>query len=203
MSAPRGRTRPSMAGLYERTIELAAHPRAPWLLALVAFAESSFFPVPPDVMLIPLVLAAPARAWRIATVCTAASVLGGAFGYLVGAGAFAALGRPLLEFYGYAHRFEAFRALYGEWGIWIVAAGGFTPLPYKVVAMASGAMRLDLATFLLASAASRGLRFFLVAGLLWYFGEPIRRFLEARLGPLAVLFAVLLVGGFVVLRFAV
>ena len=192
-----------MTGLYERTIELAQHPRAPWLLALVAFAESSFFPVPPDVMLIPMVLAAPARAWRIAAVCTAASALGGAFGYLIGAGAFAALGQPLLEFYGYAHRFEAFRALYGEWGIWIVAAGGFTPLPYKVIAMASGAMRLDLMTFLLASAASRGLRFFLVAGLLWYFGEPIRRFLEARLGPLAVLFAVLLVGGFVVLRFVV
>ena len=182
-------------------MDLAAHPRALWLLALVSFTESSFFPIPPDVMLIPLVLAAPTRAWRIAAVCTVASALGGGFGYLIGMGAFEVAGRPLLEFYGYLHQYEEFQALYGEWGIWIVSAGGFTPLPYKVITITSGVMQLDFATFMLVSVVSRGLRFFIVAAVLWYFGEPIRRFIEANLGFLATLFFAMLLGGFVVIRF--
>lgn len=190
-----------IARLYNWTMDLAAHPRALWLLALVSFTESSFFPIPPDVMLIPLVLAAPTRAWRIAAVCTVASALGGGFGYLIGIGAFEAAGRPLLEFYGYLHQYEEFQALYEEWGIWIVSAGGFTPLPYKVITITSGVMQLDFTTFMLVSVISRGLRFFIVAALLWYFGEPIRRFIEANLGLLATLFFALLLGGFIVIRF--
>ena len=182
-------------------MDLAAHPRALWILALVSFAESSFFPIPPDVLLIPMVLAAPTRAWRIAAVCTIASVLGGAAGYAIGIGAFEAVGRPVLDFYGYIHKFEDFQSLYREWGIWIVSAGGFTPLPYKVITITSGVMKLDVGTFLIVSLVSRGLRFFIVAALLWYFGEPIRRFIEANLGLLATLFFALLLAGFVVIRF--
>ena len=189
--------------LYDWTMDLAARPRALWLLALVSFAESSFFPIPPDVMLIPMVLAAPTRAWRIAAVCTIASVLGGGFGYAIGIAAFETLGRPVLDFYGYMHKFEDFQALYREWGIWIVSAGGFTPLPYKVITITSGVMQLDVFTFMVVSLASRGLRFFIVAALLWYFGEPIRRFIEANLGLLATLFFALLLGGFVVIRFII
>ena len=129
-------------------MDLAARPRAVWLLALVSFAESSFFPIPPDVMLIPMVLAAPTRAWRIAAVCTIASVIGGAFGYVIGITAFEAVGRPVLEIYGYMHKFEDFQDLYREWGIWIVSAGGFTPLPYKVITITSGVMQLDVVTLL-------------------------------------------------------
>ena len=182
-------------------MDLAARPRALWILALVSFAESSFFPIPPDVMLIPMVLAAPTRAWRIAAVCTIASVVGGAAGYAIGIGAFEAVGQPVLDFYGYMHKFEDFQALYREWGIWIVSAGGFTPLPYKVITITSGVMKLDIGTFLIVSLVSHGLRFFIVAALLWYFGEPIRRFIEANLGLLATLFFALLLAGFVVIRF--
>ena len=182
-------------------MNLAVHPRALWFLAGVSFAESSFFPIPPDVMLIPMVLAAPTRAWRIAAVCTIASVIGGVFGYAIGIGAFETVGRPVLDFYGYMHKFKDFQALYREWGIWIVSAGGFTPLPYKVITITSGVMQLDFVTFFIVSVVSRGLRFFLVAALLWHFGEPIRRFIEANLGLLATLFFVLLFAGFVVIRF--
>ncbi len=198
---PRSTSPALITRLYDWTMDLAARPRALWLLALISFTESSFFPIPPDVMLIPMVLAAPTRAWRIAAMCTAGSVLGGAFGYLIGVGAFAAIGRPLLEFYGYIDQFEEYQALYRTWGMWIVSVAGFTPLPYKVISITSGVMRLDVATFLLVSAASRGLRFFIVAALLWYFGEPIRRFIEGHLAMLATLFLVLLLGGFVVIRF--
>ena len=182
-------------------MDLAAHPKALWMLALVSFVESSFFPIPPDVMLIPMVLAAPTRAWRIAAVCTIASVVGGGFGYAIGIGGFETIGRPVLDFYGYMHKFEEFQALYREWGIWIVSAGGFTPLPYKVITITSGVMQLDVGTFLIVSLVSRGLRFFIVAALLWYFGEPIRRFIEANLGLLATLFFAFLLAGFAVIRF--
>lgn len=187
--------------LYDWTMDLAAKPRALWFLAIISFAESSFFPIPPDVMLIPMVLAAPTRAWRIAAVCTIASVIGGGFGYAIGIATFETVGKPVLDFYGYMHKFEDFQTLYHEWGVWIVSAGGFTPLPYKVITITSGVMQLDVFSFMLVSLISRGLRFFIVAALLWYFGEPIRRFIEANLGLLASLFFLLLLGGFVVIRF--
>ena len=164
--------------LYDWTMGLAGHRHALWVLAAVAFIESSVFPIPPDVLIIPMVLAAPARAWRIALVATVASVLGGGLGYLIGAALFETLGRPLLEFYGQIGKFDEFRQIYDEWGAWIVAGAGFTPFPYKVVTIASGVADLDPVTFMAASAVSRGARFFLVAALLWKFGPPFRVFID-------------------------
>ncbi len=187
--------------LYDWTMGLAGHRHALWVLAAVAFIESSVFPIPPDVLIIPMVLAARARARRIALVATVASVLGGGLGYLIGAALFETLGRPLLEFYGQIGKFDEFRQIYEEWGAWIVAGAGFTPFPYKVVTIASGAAGLDPVTFMAASAVSRGARFFLVAALLWKFGPPIRVFIEKYLPHLAWAFFILLIGGFVALRY--
>lgn len=189
--------------LYDRTMALAARPHALWALAAIAFVESSVFPIPPDVLLIPMVLAARDRAFRVATVCTAASVLGGMLGYAIGYYLYEGLGRPLLEFYGYVAQFAEFQGRYNEWGSWIVFIAGLTPFPYKVITIASGVTQLDLATFVVASVLARGLRFFVVAGLLWYWGEPIRAFIERYLGALTVAFCVLLLGGFVLLKYVV
>ena len=186
--------------LYDWTMGLAGHRHALAALALISFAESSFFPIPPDIVLIPMVLAAPARAWRVALVCTLASVLGGLAGYGIGYFIYEAVGRPLLEFYGYAGKFAEFQGYYNEWGAWIVGAAGITPFPYKVITIASGVTALDPMVFMVASVLSRGLRFFLVAALLWRFGPPIRSFVENNLGWLAALFFVLLLGGFALIK---
>jgi membrane protein YqaA with SNARE-associated domain len=186
--------------LYAWTMAQATRPHALWTLAAISFVESSVFPIPPDVLLIPMVLAAPHRAWLIAGVCTVSSVAGGMLGYAIGALLFEAIGRPVLELYGYLHEFAEFQESYNAWGAWIVFGAGLTPFPYKVVTIASGVTDLNLVTFVVASVLSRGMRFFLVAALLWYFGEPIRLFIERNLGWLTVLFFVLLLGGFLVLR---
>lgn len=187
--------------LYDWTIAQAQTPHALWTLAFISFIESSVFPIPPDVLLLPMVLAAPHRAWRIAAVCTIASVLGGLAGYGIGYLLYEEVGRPVLEFYGKADQIAAFREMYGEWGAWIVFGAGLTPFPYKVITIMSGAMTLDLAVFMAASVLSRGLRFFLVAALLWKFGRPIRTFIEARLGLLTTIFFALLLGGFLAIRY--
>ncbi len=186
--------------IYDWTMDLAEKPNAMRWLAILAFAESSFFPIPPDVLIIPMVLASPSRAWRIVAVATIASALGGLAGYAIGLFLFEALGQPILDFYGYFDKFERFQQWYREWGGWIVFAGGFSPIPYKVVTIASGSVNLDLATFTAASVISRGARFLLVAALLWKFGPPIRAFIERWLGPLTLAFVVLLVLGFVAVR---
>jgi membrane protein YqaA with SNARE-associated domain len=186
--------------LYAWTMAQASRPHALWLLALISFVESSVFPIPPDVLLIPMVLAAPHRAWLIAGVCTISSVTGGMLGYAIGALLFGTIGAPILEFYGYMDKFAEFQASYNEWGGWIVFGAGLTPFPYKVITIASGVTDLSLTTFVIASVLARGMRFFLVAALLWYCGEPIRLFIERNLGWLTVLFFVLLLGGFLVLR---
>ena len=186
--------------LYDWVIGLAGHRHALPALALVSFAESSVFPVPPDVLLLPMVLARPKRAWVVALVCTLASVAGGVAGYAIGALLFEAVGRPILDFYGYAAQFERFSAQYNTYGAWIVFGAGFTPIPYKVFTIASGVTGLDLMVFVLASALSRGARFFLEAALLYFFGEPIRSFVEARLALFTALFFVSLFAGFVVLK---
>ncbi len=178
----------------------AEKPYALWTLALISFVESSVFPIPPDVLLIPMVLAAPSRAWLIAGVCTVSSVAGGVLGYAIGALLFETLGQPILQFYGYLERFAEFQASYNEWGAWIVFGAGLTPFPYKVITIASGVTGLDPVTFTIASVVGRGMRFFAVAALLWWFGVPIRRFIETNLGWLTVLFFVLLFGGFLVLK---
>lgn len=185
---------------YDWTMRLAATPHALWALAAISFIESSVFPIPPDILLIPMVLARPRQAWLIAGVCTVSSVLGGFAGYAIGLFLFEVLGRPILDFYGYLDRFTAFQELYNAWGAWIVAAGGATPIPYKVITIASGVTQLDPWVFGIASVLSRGARFFLVAALLWAWGEPMRAFIERRLGLLVTLGFVLLLSGFLALK---
>jgi membrane protein YqaA with SNARE-associated domain len=181
--------------LYDWTMALAAHPQALWWLAAVAFVESSVFPIPPDVLMIPMIIAAPRRAFVIAGVATVASVLGGLFGYWIGAALYDSLGLPVLEFYGKTGTFETFAATYNAWGAWAVLIAGVTPFPYKVITILSGSTGLSLPVFLAASTLARGLRFFVVAVLLWRFGAPIRDFIERRLGLMFTLFVLLLVGG--------
>ena len=187
--------------LYQRTLSLAASPHAVLALAGVSFIESSVFPIPPDVLLIPMIIAAPTRAFRLATICTAASVAGGFLGYAIGYFAFAAIGEPVLQFYHMMERYEALKASFAEWGAWIIILKGMTPIPYKLITIASGAFHFDLATFAIASVISRSLRFFLLAVLLWRFGAPIRDFIEHRLMLVTSVFVVFLVGGFFVLRY--
>ena len=186
--------------LYVRTLVLAASPRAPWWLAAIAFAEASFFPIPPDALLIPMALARPDRAWRLALVCTIGSVAGGALGYFIGYAVFNQLARPLIAFYGYGPRFAAFQAMYAQYGLWIILIKGLTPIPYKIVTIASGAAHFDFAVFMAASAVTRGARFFAVAALLRFFGAPVRDFIERRLTLVTSLLAAGVVGGFLVLR---
>ena len=187
--------------LYDWSMRSAAHRHALPALFLIAFVEASFFPIPPDVLIIPMILAAREKAWLIALVATIGSVVGGFLGYGIGWGLFEVIGRPLLDFYGYSGQFEEFAAMYNEWGGGIVAAGGFTPFPYKVITIASGTTGLDPLTFGLASLVSRAGRFFLVAALLYWFGPAIRNFIEAWLPQLAALFFALLFGGFLALRY--
>ena len=186
---------------YDYMLNLASRRNAMYFLFAVAFIESSFFPIPPDVMLIPMVLAAPAKAWRIAGIATAASVLGGAFGYAIGVFFFDLIARPILTFYGYMHQFDVFKDYYHEWGAWIVFGAGITPFPYKVITIASGVVHLDFAVFMLASVVARGMRFYLVAWLLKKYGEPMKDYIEKNLGMLSVLFLLLLLGGFACIKF--
>jgi len=187
--------------LYDKTLEWSAHRHAIWILAAVSFAESSFFLVPPDVLLIPMVLAARTKWFRIALVCTLASVAGGAFGYFIGAFLFDELGRPILDMYHATAKFEAARAAYNEHGALIVFTAGFSPIPYKIFTIASGVTGMEPISFILASLVGRGARFFLVAALLWKFGAPIQAFIEKRMGLLALAFCALLIAGFILVKF--
>jgi membrane protein YqaA with SNARE-associated domain len=187
--------------LYMRTLALAASPRAGCWLFGIAFAEASFFPVPPDALLIPMALARPDRAWRLAAICLVGSVIGGALGYLIGYAVFDQLARPLIELYGYGDRFASFQALYARWGLWLILVKGLTPIPYKIVTIASGAAGFNFWIFMAASLVTRGARFFIVAALLRYYGTPVRDFIERRLTLVTSLLAAGIVGGFLVLRF--
>ncbi|MDC0191650.1 DedA family protein [Rhodospirillales bacterium] len=187
--------------IYGWTFELAAHKHALLALAFVSFLESSIFPIPPDIMLIPMVLATRDRAWMIASVCTAASVLGGMAGYGIGALLFDQIGEPVLNFYQYNSKFEEFQQAYTNWGAWAVFIAGVTPFPYKVITILSGATHLDFGIFSFSSLIARGLRFFVVTALLWYLGESIREFIERRLGFLFLIFVVLLLCGYLFVKF--
>lgn len=187
--------------LYNWTMRLAARPDAIWWMAAISFIESSVFPIPPDVLLIPMVLAARDRAWWIATVCTVSSVLGGFVGYAIGYFAFEALGRPVLELYGAMDKYQSVKATFDEWGAWFIIVKGATPIPYKLVTIFAGTVQFDLLQFAGSSLVSRALRFFLLAALLWWFGPPIRDFIERRLTLVTTLFVVALVGGFVLVRY--
>jgi membrane protein YqaA with SNARE-associated domain len=192
-----------LKGLYDWTMRMAGHRRAMPALFAVSFAESSFFPIPPDVMVVPMVLADRTKAFWIAFVCTAGSVLGALAGYAIGALLFDTVGRPLVEFYGYGEAFEDFTGRYNEWGAWIVAGAALTPFPYKVITIASGVAGLDLWVFVISSILARGLRFFLEAALLWRFGPPIRDFIEGNLKLVTTAFFCLLIGGFVAIKYLV
>jgi membrane protein YqaA with SNARE-associated domain len=174
---------------------------APRALAAVSFAEASFFPVPPDVLLVPMMLARRDRAWILAGICTLASVAGGVAGYAIGLFLLETIGVWLIAIYGLQGGIEAFRDAYGEWGLWIILVKGLTPIPFKVVTIASGAARFDPVVFVLASLATRGARFFLVAALIRRFGAPIREVIERRLTLATTLLALVVVGGFVALRY--
>jgi membrane protein YqaA with SNARE-associated domain len=192
-----------MRRLYDWVIRLAGSPAAIPAMGLVAFAESSFFPIPPDVMLIPLVLANRRKAFTIATVCTVCSVLGGLLGYAIGFYLFETAGAWLVKFYGLQSGLEKFRQGFAQYGIWIILIKGLTPIPYKLVTIASGAAHFDLFTFVWASIVTRGVRFFAVSALLWKFGEPIRAFIEKRLTLVTWLFLIALLGGFVAFRYLI
>lgn len=187
--------------LYHWTLALAQRPFAPWALGAVSFAESSFFPIPPDVMLIPMCLAKPHRAFWYATLCTVASVLGGLFGYAIGYLVFDTVGRAVIEFYGYGAQVDYFKEAYDRFGHWIIVIAGFTPFPYKVVTITSGFVSYDLALFMLLSVLTRGARFYLVAFLLYMWGDWARDFIERRFELLTVVFTALLIGGFAAVYF--
>ena len=181
-----------MLKLYNKVLSAAAHRHAKWWLALVSFIESSIFIIPPDVMIIPMVLADRAKWWRIALTATIASVVGGIAGYLIGVFLFDSLGHSLLEFYSNGDKFRQYIKIYEEWGGWAVFGAGLTPFPYKVITVASGVAKLDLTLFIFTSLIARGLRFFCLAGLLFYFGESIKKTIEKYFGPITILFLVLI-----------
>ena len=190
-----------LRSLYDRTMALADHPHALWWLAFVAFIESSVFPIPPDVLMIPMILARPSRAWLIALVALLASVAGGLLGYAIGAFFYEGIGQPILEAMGKADKMAEFNERFNDFGFWAVLIAGVTPFPYKVITIMSGWTGMPIMTFVATSLLARALRFFLVAGLLWQFGAPVRDFIEKRLGLVFTVFCLLLFGGFLALRY--
>jgi membrane protein YqaA with SNARE-associated domain len=192
---------PMLRRLYDWVLSLAARPSAVWALAAVAFAESSFFPVPPDAMLIPMVLARPERAYLYALVCTIGSVLGGMLGYAIGALLYESLGTWLFQLYGLTEGADAFRRSYAEYGHWIILLKGLTPIPYKLVTITSGFAAYSLFWFVVLSIITRGVRFFALAALLGWFGPTIKDTLDRHLGLAAGAFAATVVLGFVAFRY--
>lgn len=186
--------------IYDHTLNLASRKNALTWLFVISFIESSFFPIPPDIMIIPMVLAKPKEAYKIAGVATVASVLGGYFGYFIGVYGFELIARPLLEFYGYMKQFGEFENYYHEYGAWIVFGAGITPFPYKIITIASGVVHLDLIVFTVASVIARGMRFYFIAWLLKRFGDPMKVFIEKNLNLLSILFLLLLIGGFAAVK---
>jgi membrane protein YqaA with SNARE-associated domain len=189
--------------LYNRTMRLAEGPNALFALIAVSFAESSFFPIPPDTLLIPMVLADRRRAWTLALWATAASVVGGVVGYGIGSLLYDSVGKWIINLYGYGPGIEQFRETYAKWGAWIILLKGLTPIPYKLVTIASGFAGYNFGLFIILSLITRGLRFFLVAGLLYMYGEPIRGFIERRLQTVTVGLLAVIVSGFVIVKYVV
>ncbi len=190
-----------MRRLYKNVMALASSPRAAWWLFAVAFSEASFFPIPPDAMLIPMAIAAPGRAWRYALIALAGTLLGGTFGYILGHFLFDVAAQPILRAYHYEAAFRAFQQTFRRWGVWIILVKGFVPIPYKIVTIAAGAAGFSYPLFIAASAVTRGGRFFLVSGLLRRWGEPIRAFIERHLALVLGVLAASIIAGFVVLRY--
>ena len=188
-------------GMYDWAMAISAKSNAVWALVIISFIESSFFPIPPDIFLIPLILAQREKAFRLALYCTTASVLGGYFGYAIGYFLNDAALTPLLAKLHMLEGFNNFKQWYHEFGAWIVFMAGLTPFPYKIVTIASGAVELNLVIFTIASIISRGLRFFLIAWLLYKWGKPMKEYIEKNLGWLSILFVILLFGSFLLIKF--
>jgi membrane protein YqaA with SNARE-associated domain len=185
---------------YDGLMRLSASRQAPTALAAVSFAESSFFPIPPDVMLVPMVLADRSKAWWYAGIATVASVIGGIAGYAIGFYLLELIGKPILAFYGKSDGLAAFTKMFADYGFWVLVTKGMTPIPYKVLTIAAGVAYMNIWAFIGASIIARAMRFFLVAGLLYYFGEPIRDFIEKRLILVTTVVVVSIIGGFVALK---
>ena len=186
---------------YDRILALSADRRAPSWLALISFAESSFFPVPPDALLVPMALSRPDRAYRFALICTLASVAGGMLGYLIGYALYDQVAAPLIRFYHYEAAADAFVDKFNQYGLWVILIKGLTPIPYKIVTITSGLAHFNFGVFMAASVLTRGARFFLVAALIRQFGEPVRAFIERRLTLVTSLTAAGIVGGVLLLKF--
>jgi membrane protein YqaA with SNARE-associated domain len=194
--------RPSLLRrLYDRIVAAAGKPHATWTMGAVSFAESSFFPIPPDIMLIPMALARPDRAYRLALWCSVMSVAGGVLGYAIGALLYDSVGQWVMHVYGYGSKVEEFRAAYSEWGAWIILLKGLTPIPYKIVTITSGFAGYNLGLFILFSAITRGGRFFILAFLIHRYGEQARHVIERRLGLWTAIFVAIIVGGFVIVAY--
>ncbi|HRI75642.1 MAG: DedA family protein [Alphaproteobacteria bacterium] len=187
--------------LYDWTLRIAAHRHAQPGLFGIAFVESSVFPLPPDLVLIPMCIAERRKAFWFATICTAGSVLGGICAYAIGYFLYDTVGVKIIDFYNLQEQFVKFRDMYNAHGAWIVLAGGFTPIPYKLITIASGVTQMDFVQFALFSIIGRASRFYLVAALLWKFGAPIKDFIEKYLGILTIIFFVVLIGGFVAIKY--
>jgi membrane protein YqaA with SNARE-associated domain len=187
---------------YDHVIALSARRTAPLWLFGIAFAEASFFPIPPDALMIPMALAQPRKAFWLAAITTLGSVMGGALGYAIGFLLLAKLAQPIIHFYHYEAAFAAFQAKFAQYGVWVILIKGLTPIPYKIVTIAAGAAAFNFPMFMFASVVTRGARFFLEAVLLRKFGEPARDFIEKRLGLVTGMVAVGIIGGFLILKFA-
>ena len=187
--------------LYDWVEHWAQTPYGVWALFLLALAESSFFPIPPDVLLIALAVTHPKAGLKFAAVCTLGSLLGGALGYLIGWQFMAVIGEGIVNFYGVTDKVAHIEALYHQYDAWAIAIAGFTPIPYKVFTITAGMFKVDFGVFLLASALGRAGRFFLVGGLIYLFGKPIQAFIERYLNLLVIGFTVLLIGGFILIKF--
>jgi membrane protein YqaA with SNARE-associated domain len=187
--------------LYDWTIEKAKSPASEKWLGGIAFAESSFFPLPIDLMLIPMMIADRMKAWRLATITTIMSVLGGVAGYAIGAFLYELLGKSIIEFYGYQDKFVSLQEIFAEHGVLFLLIAGFTPMPFKVVTITAGVVSMNPLVFTLASIPARGARFFLLAGLIWKFGEPIKEFIEKRLAIVTTGMIVLGILGFVAIKY--
>ncbi|MBF0259001.1 MAG: DedA family protein [Desulfamplus sp.] len=187
--------------LYDWVLGWAERPGGTWALFILAFCESSFFPIPPDVLLIALAVGAPSKAFRFALVCSVGSVLGGIVGYIIGWQFMGIAGERIIAFYGLGHQIDYIATLFRQWDAWAVAIAGFTPIPYKLFTISAGAFDVSFPVFVISSAASRTLRFVLVAGMIYFFGAGIRNFIEKYFNLLATAFTVLLIAGFVAIKF--
>lgn len=187
--------------IYDFCLEKAASPHAEKWLAAVSFADSVFLPVPPDVMLMPMIVADRSKTWRLAFIVSFTSIIGALVGYVLGTFFYDSIAAPLIEAYGYQTQFEQFKQLFADYGIWIVLVGGLTPIPFKVVAISCGVIGMNPLVFALTLLPARLPRFYIEAILLWYFGEPIRNFVEKRLALVFSLFMILLIGGFVLIKY--